>query len=405
MRADAVASGAEALDLVRRRAAGDPYDFVLLDYFMPEMDGFELANRIKADPANAKVHLVMMSSAGRPREFGARATPIEAWLTKPIKSGQLFKSLSSLPTYDGERLKRPAPPSAGPAVPTAPAAAPPAAAAAPAEAPAAQMPAHGRILLVEDNPINQKVALTQLKRLGYEADGAANGREALEALDKASYDAVLMDCQMPEVDGYEATRELRKREAGKRHTLVIAMTAYGLAGDREKCLAAGMDDYLAKPVRKEQLSEILKRWLAPKPAASVPGVSPAPPGRDGEPLFDVTVLGALRSEGREFFTELTEMFNAEVPALLDGLAQAFAKGEAANAAAIAYRLKGTAAIFGARRMQEQAAAIDQTARTGSMALAATMLEALRAEFERVRAVLEAECAKSVSAPGDAARSN
>ncbi|HZO83373.1 MAG TPA: PAS domain S-box protein [Candidatus Binataceae bacterium] len=400
MRADAVASGAEALDLVRDRAASDPYAIVLLDYFMPEMDGLELANRIKADPANADVHLVIMSSAGRPREFGARATPIEAWLTKPVKSGQLFKCLTALPPHDGERPRRaPAPATLTPAERAS-------AAVAPAKAAETAAPAGGRILLVEDNPINQKVTLAQLKRLGYEADGASNGREALQAIERTAYDAVLMDCQMPEMDGYEATRELRRREAGKRHTVVIAMTAYGLAGDREKCLAAGMDDYIAKPVRKEQLAQILQRWLAPKPQSAVatPAAPAGAPGADGEALFDVAVLGALRGEGKEFFTELTEMFNAEVPASLGQLAEAFAKGDAGAVATVAYRIKGAAAIFGARRMQEQAAAIEQTARAGSMELAATMMEELRAEFERVRAVLQSECAKPAT-PTDAAQSN
>jgi two-component system sensor histidine kinase/response regulator len=393
MRADAVASAAEALDLVRGRAGSDPYTVILLDYFMPEMDGLELANRIKADPANASVHLVMMSSAGRPKEYGARATPIEAWLTKPVKPAQLFRCLTALPSRDGEQLKRPAP---KPAAPAPAAAQAPADTAAGTQALAAPSEKHRRILLVEDNLLNQKVALAQLKRLGYQADGVADGRAALDALEKVAYDAVLMDCQMPEMDGYEATRKLRKREADARHTIVIAMTAYGLEGDREKCLAAGMDDYLAKPVRKEQLEEILKRWLSARQESAAP--APAASSAGGAALFDDAIFGALRNEGHEFFSDLTQMFNAEVPALLSRLAEALAKADAKGAASIAYGLKGTAAIFGARGMQEQAAAIDQASRTGSVELAATMLEGLHAECERVRAVLNAECVKHPAPP-------
>jgi two-component system sensor histidine kinase/response regulator len=251
-RADCAAGAAEALAMMRKEADIDPYTIAVVDFQMPEIDGLELAERIKSDSALSKIHVVMMSSGGGRKEDDARAAALDAWLSKPIKAPELFRCLTGL---DGVR--------------EAPAAAPKIESAAPvvrAEKVTAVSPADGhRILLAEDNPVNQKVAVMQLKKLGYQVDVAGNGREALAALERTRYGLVLMDCQMPEMDGYEATAEIRKRETGSsRHTTVIAMTAFGLSGDREKCLNAGMDDYVAKPVRIERLKEVLERWAPSK---------------------------------------------------------------------------------------------------------------------------------------------
>jgi CheY-like chemotaxis protein len=257
MRDGGVASGAEALAALRAEAAaGDPYDLAILDVQMPEMDGLMLAKAIKADPAIASTRLIILSSLGQrllPEQM--RAVGVAACLLKPVRQSELYNTLVNAladgPLPAGRRRFSTAQP-------------PP-----PAPPPTPQTK-RARILVAEDNAVNQQVALCQLKKLGYTADAVANGLEALEALASIPYGAILMDCHMPEMDGYEATRQIRLREqSGGRNghppVRIIAMTANAMEGDRDRCLAAGMDDYVAKPVRLEDLQAALKRNLAAAP--------------------------------------------------------------------------------------------------------------------------------------------
>jgi signal transduction histidine kinase/DNA-binding response OmpR family regulator len=247
--ADGAASGQLALGMLRTAAMRhEPYDLALLDMQMPAMDGLELARQIKADPVLAGLPLVMLTSiTQRGHEELVLQAGIAAYLTKPVRQSQLFDCLmlvigtstqavgpssrTTRPLIDRYRL--------------------------------AQVKAHAqaRILVAEDNVINQKVAVRLLERLGYRADVAGNGHEVVEALARISYAAVLMDCQMPQMDGYEATVAIRQREGSSRHTPIIAMTANAMQGDREKVLAAGMDDYITKPVGAAALAAVLRRWI------------------------------------------------------------------------------------------------------------------------------------------------
>ncbi len=235
--------GSEALAALHEHAHGSPFDVAILDLAMPGMDGLMLAQLIKTDPAIAKTRLLMMSSIGNRGEAGASAAPIEAWLTKPVKQSQLYDSLATLITTDlavAESPDQRQPPSD----------------------PLYAARRKFRILIAEDNLINQTVASHQLRKLGYPATVVASGVEALAALADGAFPLVLMDCMMPEMDGFTAAAELRRRESVTgRHTIVVAMTAHAMEGDREKCLATGMDDYLGKPVQLEELAAILDHWL------------------------------------------------------------------------------------------------------------------------------------------------
>ncbi len=227
-------SGPEALVRLREGITEAPFDVAIVDLAMPGMDGLMLAQLIKTDPALADTRLLVMSSIGSRGEAGAAAAPIEAWLTKPVKQSQLYDSLAELVSTEVAVVEVPEP-------------APP-----PTGDPLHVMRQRFRVLVAEDNIVNQTIATHQLHKLGYRSDVVPNGIDALNALASAQYPLVLMDCMMPGMDGFEATAELRRREKGSgRHTLVVAMTANATMGDREKCLAAGMDDYLGKPVQLE----------------------------------------------------------------------------------------------------------------------------------------------------------
>ncbi len=224
-----------------------------------------------------------------------------------------------------------------------------------------------RILVAEDNPVNQKLALRQLEKLGYGADMVSNGIEVVLALDEKRYDLILMDCQMPEMDGYEATREIRQREGNARRTPIVALTADALESDRERCIAAGMDDYLSKPLRESELAAVLKRWLT-------------------HPL-DPAVLDNLRqlSKGSdEFLREVTTLYLADSPLRLEAIRKAVQANDSAALAAAAHALKGSSGNVGAKGVQELAARIERIARAGKIDGALTVVDELTRECERAQ---------------------
>jgi signal transduction histidine kinase/CheY-like chemotaxis protein len=249
-----VEDGNRALELLRAAAAQhEPYDIVLMDTYMPGITGFELARAIKGDPSIAAVPLVLMTSFGQ-RGDGqvAREIGVAAYLTKPVRESQLFDCLVTVLDRSGVMSIQ-----------------------SNAATPAKRVTRYALkeretmsrklILVAEDNIVNQLVAARQLEKIGYRADVVANGLEAVEALTRIPYDLVLMDCQMPEMDGYEATAAIRLREGQSKHTPIIAMTANAMEDERGKCLAAGMNDYVSKPVKFEELHAMLARWLSGSP--------------------------------------------------------------------------------------------------------------------------------------------
>lgn len=241
-------SGEQALELLRAAAAkNEPYALAILDLMMPGMDGFDLAFAIKADPRIASVRLSMLTSFGsRDHKEMAQNAGIEAYFAKPVRQKQLlntllkvvkpgsYKVVSSVSNVKKTEVQSLVDNNAAD---------------------------KGYVLIAEDNLVNQKISRLLVENLGYRVDVVANGLEAVKALSLISYSLVLMDCQMPEMDGYEATAEIRKREGSWRHTPVIAMTANAMEGEREKCIEAGMDDYISKPVKRETLSGVLEKWI------------------------------------------------------------------------------------------------------------------------------------------------
>lgn len=251
-------SGQEALSIARTGAARQPFDLALVEIHLPDIDGFEVARSLRSDPATASIRLVILTTVGRRGDGkAAQDLGIAAYLTKPLRQNQLLDCLS-LALLD--RDAGPLPPGgAAQSIITKHSLA------------ETEGLSHTRLLLVEDNPVNQKVATKMLEKLGYRVDVAGNGQEAVMAFERFRYPLIFMDCQMPEMDGFEATRLIRQREAdnpakdapGARppHVPIIAMTANAMQGDRERCLEAGMDDYIAKPIRSKELQSIVETWL------------------------------------------------------------------------------------------------------------------------------------------------
>jgi CheY-like chemotaxis protein len=243
MRERSFESGRQALEEMQNAARGDDaFDVAIVDMMMPGMDGRAVADQIRADERLRKLVVILLTSAGHSE---VPVPGVDAELLKPVRPSQLFDVLHTLLT---ERSVRAEPPPPEPEV-----------------APPDPSRKGSRVLVVEDNAANVKVTVRMVERLGYVADVANNGADAVSMVGLGRYSAVLMDCQMPEMDGYEATRQIRKAELAGLRVPIIAMTAAALPGDRERCLAAGMDDYISKPVKLHVVAAVLERWLTNTP--------------------------------------------------------------------------------------------------------------------------------------------
>ncbi|MBA2714940.1 MAG: response regulator, partial [Rubrobacteraceae bacterium] len=367
---------------------GDPYDLAILDLDMPEMDGMQLASRIKADPAIAPTRLIMLTSLGLGGEAEqAKRAGFSAYLTKPVRQSRLFDAVATVMGSPEETT----PPEPRPVTP---------------EIRTEETAASGaRVLVAEDNQINQKVAVKMLERLGYRADVAADGLEAVEAISRVPYHAILMDVQMPEMDGYEATAEIKRREEGEgRRTPIIAMTANAMQGDREKALEAGMDDYVPKPVKPGELEVVLKRWIPQEEEKDVSITIAEAEEEDGivtpeateDPLDRPIIENLLELGGSDLLSELAKMFFEDTKSGLTVLREAVQGDDAPTVERVAHTLKGSSGNMGAKGMARICGELQEVGAAGDLARAPALLGHLEEEFGRVRPALEAEKARSRS---------
>ncbi len=346
----------EALSALRTaHEQGSRFDLAILDLQMPVTDGLDLARMIKRDPALSPTRLILLTSLGS-RESGPRVKEagLAAYLSKPIKQRTLHEAI--LTAMDVKR-----------GTPEMP------------ETPAPRARQQGRILVAEDNVVNQKVAQRQLQNLGYFSDTVANGLEAVEAVRGIPYHLVLMDCQMPEMDGFAATAAIRQREIelALPRIPIIAMTANALEGDRERCIAAGMDDYLSKPVKPGELATMIEQWMLAEP--------------DREQILDPGVTASLRSMGDEaFYQEVIGLFLGDAPLQLAAIRSAIASADAEGVRDAAHALKSSAGNVGAEALSRASAAVEQLALSGSLQRSAELLLALEQRFEETRTSLERE---------------
>jgi len=358
--------GYQALELATAAGeTGQPFDFGVVDLNMPGIDGIELAHDLKADASTAAITLFLLSSSGE--RFGPAETHLNGFaanLTKPVRSSELYDCLVT--SLANDLVSEPVRPNAELGV---------------------RVPNVATVLLVEDNKVNQLVGSKVLERLGYGFDIANNGVEAVNAVARRAYDAVLMDCQMPEMDGYEATIEIRRIEGSGRHTPIIAMTAAAMDGDRDKCLAAGMDDYITKPVRIETVGEALERWSTM--TARVEDAAPDDAAKDLEvpaalDEVQISLLRSLDGGAGELLCEIVEQFITQT---IDGrelVAKSLGACDSETVARVTHTLKGASANVGAAALSEVCAGLETQARTGLLDGASDLMEQFDVEFARAR---------------------
>jgi CheY-like chemotaxis protein/HPt (histidine-containing phosphotransfer) domain-containing protein len=399
-------SVASAHDAIKLLQSGQKFDLALLDYRMPEMDGVELAREIRRLPNGISLPLILVTSINPPRPDSPELTGLNlaACITKPLKPGILQQVLSQVvATTPARKLDH---------TQTV------------TSSKTDQKLAHMypiRILIAEDNVINQKVAVKLLQQLGYNPDVVANGKEALAALDHKRYDLVFMDVLMPEMDGFEATRQIRQRQNNlQAHPnyfpplIIIAMTAIAMAGDRERCLNAGMDDYLAKPIKPADIRAMIEKWAplilnnlpqetfeqapAPTESVSLPQEQlqnsaveqPTQPSLASDqeveepPEIDVERLMAMADGSEDMVRELVELYLTQTQEQMVKLQQALAAGESDSVYRLAHTSVGASATLGLTSIVPILREIEKLARANQLQTIPPLYQKALAEFEKIR---------------------
>jgi len=382
----AVGDGFAALTCLRQAvAAGQPFQLTVLDMMMPGMDGATLGRAILADAALKATPLVMMSSMGqrgdahRVKEIG-----FAAYLTKPVRQADLFDCLGAVLTGERPREVR--------SLITR-------------HSLREVRFRHARILLVEDNLTNQEVACGMLQRLGWHADVSSDGKQALQALAAKPYDLVLMDVQMPEMDGYEATRRIRDPQAPVlNHNIpVIALTAHSMSGDAEKCLAAGMSDYITKPIDSEILVKVVEKWLQRRmhlfpmdtpiePAIDAPVVDQTEDPSDNpvseSMVFNREIFLRRMMGDEEFAREVASGFLEGLPTMLSALTERFALKDLDSVWKQAHMMKGSAANVGGEALSEAALEVEQAGKADDLAGVSKWIPELEMQTIRLQEALQ-----------------
>ncbi|MGD0401524.1 MAG: response regulator [Syntrophobacteraceae bacterium] len=409
MRNGSAENGQNALEMLKNAVAmGDPYELAILDMMMPGMNGMELARAIKADSAIASVQLILLTSISQDYDTETmHRHGISAHLTKPVRQPQLYDCIAStLGTHSAKNLQLMSECS---------------------DVDRRSAFTGGRVLLAEDQPVNQEVARCMVETFGCHVEVASNGQEALDALSKTEYDLVLMDCQMPELDGYAATRIFRERETqtgknqsgqaqGIRRTPIIALTAHAMQGDREQCIVAGMDDYLAKPFNRDRLFALLKRWLPSKSTTDIPLHATledqtekdqskarrlSDGGNGGSTLHGggfldrfshlrhlnnktVESLRSMAGEGQpSVLQKVIRIYLETSPKLIETIRNSITLGDPEATQEAAHSLKSTSANLGAEMLAAFCKELETMGRAGTTDNAILLLPVLEDEYERV----------------------
>ncbi len=378
----AVSSGAEAISELKSAADANPYKMLILDMQMPGMDGEHTTIIIKNTAEIKDTSIVMLTSMGR-RGDGARLQSLgcSAYLVKPVKQSLLFDTINAVASMgkaeEGSRKE---------VLFTR-------------HSIAEMRLSNVHMLLVEDNPVNQKMAEAMLKKAGFHVDIAENGRKAVEALERKKYDIIFMDIQMPEMDGFEATRAIRSMEKADKRNIIIAMTAHAMQGDREKCIKAGMDDYIAKPIDPKELFDIIKKWIKPKIEGDETVHSSAAPEGDmqtelqhkaGEEEPPVDMKKAMSRVGNDmtFYKEMVKEFVGYVPEKLNLISNGIKAGDFDAIQKNAHSIKGAAGNLSAVKIYSLTLEIENKGRGKNIAGAEDLVAELKREMERLKEFIE-----------------